>query len=242
MSTRGCVAIKQGEGWRGVYNHWDSYPTGLGKEVWDHLHYSVIQGVVNLQQFAEELLEYGDWREYLNNGVCEYCGKRLGQPVNINVRIFCVPKGSEAEIRAYWEGMSWAKDNPEQVKQCIADDLEVLRNIQKTGYPDPEAKYHSHSRKDDSQITNLDADPLFIEWVYVVDPERRTISILMHKSDGVTEGAIRENPILRDDGFWDYGHCAYKHIKVAEINLDGDEPDWERIEKRAWEDEKAYMG
>lgn len=238
MSTRGCVAIKQDEGWRGVYNHWDSYPTGLGKEVWDYLH----QNGVDLQQFAKELLEYGDWREYLNNGVCEYCGKRLGQPVNISGVICLGTKGSEAEIRAYWEGMSWAKDNPEKVKQSMEQDLAILKNIQETGYSDPDAKYHSHATKDNNQITNLDADPLFIEWVYVIDPERRTMSIIMHKSDGVTKGAIREVQILRDDGFWDYGHCAYKHIQVAEISLNGDEPDWERIEKVTREDEKAYMG
>lgn len=39
MSTRGCIArTANGEGWQGVYQHWDSYPTGLGKELWERLH------------------------------------------------------------------------------------------------------------------------------------------------------------------------------------------------------------
>jgi hypothetical protein len=39
MSTRGCIArTNNGEGWQGVYHHWDSYPKGLGKELWDRLH------------------------------------------------------------------------------------------------------------------------------------------------------------------------------------------------------------
>jgi hypothetical protein len=30
MGTRGCIAKPEGDGWRGRYHHWDSYPTGLG--------------------------------------------------------------------------------------------------------------------------------------------------------------------------------------------------------------------
>jgi hypothetical protein len=30
MGTRGVVAIKDGDGWKGRYIHWDSYPSGVG--------------------------------------------------------------------------------------------------------------------------------------------------------------------------------------------------------------------
>jgi len=30
MSTRSCIARREGDGWRGVYHHNDGYPTGLG--------------------------------------------------------------------------------------------------------------------------------------------------------------------------------------------------------------------
>jgi DNA-directed RNA polymerase subunit RPC12/RpoP len=268
MSTRGCVAIKTEDGWRGVFNHWDSYPTGLGKELWHHLrrtredectyrclecgkefkgrlaipvyHNKEITAIKcpycrgkiarDLKEFAEKLLQYGDWREYLNKGVCEYCGKPKGQPCNISGRIFLPVKKTEEEIREYYEAMPWAKDNPEQVRQSIESDLEILHNIERTGYPDPEAKYHSHRGKE-SQITNLDPDPLFIIWVYVIDPEERTMTVLRSQSDKKTKGEIREEPILRDDGYWDYGHCAFRHVEVAKFSVDGPEPNWEKIEK-----------
>ena len=35
MSTRGAIARLSGEGFKGVYHHWDSYPSGLGKALWD---------------------------------------------------------------------------------------------------------------------------------------------------------------------------------------------------------------
>ena len=230
MSTRGCVAVKEGKGWRGVYNHSDSYPTGLGKELWDYLHKSEI----DLHQFTEGLLEYGDWQEYLNNGICEYCGKRAGQPCNISGLLIIIPgdKATKKDIRAYWNNMPWAPNDPERVALNIKQDIEILDNRRRTGYPDPEAKHHAHITKVDGQITNLDPDPLFIAWVYVIDPDRQVMTILAHKNDKITDGPIREEPILRADGFWDYGHCAYKHVLVAEVDLTGAEPDWEAKEAR----------
>jgi hypothetical protein len=37
VSTRGCIAIGTPESWLGLYNHSDSYPTGLGAEVWNNM-------------------------------------------------------------------------------------------------------------------------------------------------------------------------------------------------------------
>jgi hypothetical protein len=39
MSTRGIIARKTGRrSWEGVYHHFDSYPTCLGKTIWDMIH------------------------------------------------------------------------------------------------------------------------------------------------------------------------------------------------------------
>jgi len=35
MATRSCVAYKTKYGWKGVYSHWDGYPRGVGKVVYD---------------------------------------------------------------------------------------------------------------------------------------------------------------------------------------------------------------
>lgn len=34
MSTRGAITYATGDGFRGVYHHWDSYPSGLGSALW----------------------------------------------------------------------------------------------------------------------------------------------------------------------------------------------------------------
>lgn len=35
MSTRGCIARKTNNGFKGIYNHWDSYPTALGATLYN---------------------------------------------------------------------------------------------------------------------------------------------------------------------------------------------------------------
>jgi len=148
MSTGGCVAVRRKDGgWVGVYSHADSYPTRLGKEVWNHVRRK------NLKQFAEDLLRFSTWNDY-------------------------------------------------------------------------ERKFERSSLV---YITSDNPDPLFIEWVYVVDPERRVIDILVSQGSKKTVGPIRTHPILRDDGYWDYGLCAYKHIRIARVSLKK-EPNWSLIE------------
>jgi len=38
MGTRGCIARLTKKGFEGRYHHWDSYPEGLGKTLWDLYH------------------------------------------------------------------------------------------------------------------------------------------------------------------------------------------------------------
>lgn len=39
MGTRGAIGyFTRGDAWRGRYHHWDSYPTALGKTLWDLYH------------------------------------------------------------------------------------------------------------------------------------------------------------------------------------------------------------
>jgi hypothetical protein len=187
MSTRGCVAIKHGgkEQWLGVYNHSDSYPTGLGKELWDYLH----QPEVNLIRFSVELLKYGDWRDYLGGGICPYCGKvGFGQPCNIRGDIY-------------------------------------LAGVEGKMFPDPDAKYHKHSDPDSKiRSTKAKYDALFIEWVYVVDPIARTITVLTSARDK-GEHTESNSPTNK----WKAPNYCYANVII--IPLDDTEPVWERIEE-----------
>ena len=51
MSTRGCIARKTEQEFVGRYHHSDSYPTGLGKTLWDLYHGHFQENLTNMLEF-----------------------------------------------------------------------------------------------------------------------------------------------------------------------------------------------
>jgi hypothetical protein len=51
----------------------------LGAEVWSEI---IEHGI---DYVATNILKYGDWREYKNKGICEYCGKKTGRAHSITL-------------------------------------------------------------------------------------------------------------------------------------------------------------
>lgn len=196
MSTRGCVAIKTGNmEWRGCYNGSDSHPKGLGKDLWDFLHSEAGE---DLQAVADGLLECTGWYEFLNGGLCEYCGKvRVGYPNIISGKIL----------------------SPSQYGE------EIWANIIRTGFRDPDAKYHDHETKKANVFSkNVQKDASLIQWAYVVDPIAKQVEIF-------TVVRAKGHHIQEDRG----GKLRapnYQYCLVAVVDLNGDEPDWEKIQER----------
>lgn len=52
MSTRGVIARKTAKGWIGVYHHFDSYPAGLGAEMWKLIHKEFKNDISTFLKFA----------------------------------------------------------------------------------------------------------------------------------------------------------------------------------------------
>ncbi|MEM2174363.1 MAG: hypothetical protein QXI58_01880 [Candidatus Micrarchaeia archaeon] len=74
-------------------------------------------------------------------------------------------------------------------------------------------------------------DPLFLEWVYVIDG--KNLAIYHHAVVG-----LRGKPKLRiekKNNLFFYGHCVAKHFLVGKFSLRGKEPDWQKIEEIAKE-------
>lgn len=167
MSTRGCIARVEGDFWRGIYQHWDSYPTRLGKTIWERLH-DGYQG--NISQLLEDAIDKhpGGWSSYPDRCYCHWKGRENDGPM---------------------------------------------------------------------VMTDQDCDPLFIEWVYALDPDSKVMSIFTNASVPKLKGGqhgtlIEASTIQRLDGTVEKTPAHYYvHKLVASVRLDGDEPDWETIEK-----------
>ena len=62
MSTRAVIARQDNDGWEGVYQHSDGYPTGLGRELWRTVH-----TYGSLDCFLEDVIDAhpGGWSQFV---------------------------------------------------------------------------------------------------------------------------------------------------------------------------------
>ena len=116
MSTRGVIAFKTEEGWKGVYNHLDSYPDDLGQ---------------SLVTYIEDKMKEGLSKK---------------------------------------EAIQYLIDN------CIKDG--------KGWYAFPDSQYEESEELMDQD----NFSPLFMEYIYILDPETESMNILAHKYVRVENG------------------------------------------------------
>jgi len=85
IKKRGAVAIRHSDNsWTGVYKSDGAQPITFGPDIWERLQ----NNWKNLLLWGKDLLQYGYWNDYINNGLCPYCGKfGLGQPINMHLSI-----------------------------------------------------------------------------------------------------------------------------------------------------------
>lgn len=163
MSTRGCVAKKNGEGWEGVYNHFDSYQ--LHQDVWNEI------------------------------------------------------KARKAE------GMT--------TKEAILDVIKLIEDNPQGFSAFPDSPYDK-DRDGNMVITDKSPDPLFMEYVVILDPEAETMEVLGNKiahAESVPEfdrtsgiRMLKHNRRYKYVGYlWYYGHCVCWHRHLLTVDLNADE-------------------
>lgn len=79
MSTRGCIARPLGDsGFTGRYNHFDSYPSGLGRDIWHVLHGRFAGDATVFAKFAID--EHpGGWSSFPDKCYCHWQGREEGE-------------------------------------------------------------------------------------------------------------------------------------------------------------------
>lgn len=225
MSTSGFVGIGTPDQFHARYNHYDSYPTGLGLEVWTTVQ-RFLSDDGNLHGFARTLLGYTDWRQMEAGGICEYCGQRTSQPHSISGVLGIADQFSHAaSLAAYRATLQQRGFSAPDARRRAQAEWPIVRNLRRTGYPDPEAQHHRHDTLADSDITPDTINWLFMEWGYLVDPDAHTLHVMV----GCIETPLTYTvDIIRRDGtheLWDQRQ-RYTGAVVASYDLAGPEPAW----------------
>ena len=155
MSTRGIIAQAKGDGFEGVYQHSDSYPNGLGPDLWQALQARGAKAVV-----VEDIEAHrGGWSTYPDRCYCH----------------------------------TMERNGPEMV------------------------------------MTQSQADWLFIEWGYVIDPDSNRL--------GVVVGLVREPGdhaefSERNGNRREWREDNYGYRLVGSFPIDGPEPEWSVLEEQ----------
>lgn len=192
MGTRGVIAERHGQSWRGRYHHWDSYPTGLGKSLW-HVIPGVFGGNLEValnfllrQHTSWSTIQGADWTKeagYIEDAKCRKCGKKY-------------ESGHEEKTGHKFE---WPRSS------------------------DSGPKCHCHgSRNEKSGKYITEGDDCGVEWAYVLDKKKATLTVLRH--------------IWREKGTQYVGIGGLSAIQplswedCGTFRLDGAEPDWAKVE------------
>ena len=68
---KGGLVVQTKEKWVGLCKNSEANPTLFGPEIWELLQ----KHCLRVPALAQELLKYGYWEDYKNNGYCDMCGK-----------------------------------------------------------------------------------------------------------------------------------------------------------------------
>lgn len=178
MSTRSCIARKEGDGWRGVYHHSNGYPSGLGCYIFRLIRQKYQRDVAAFLKWAIDEHD-GGWSHIYPGDVVRNA------------------KGG---------GSFFDKKRPQP--QCYCHGYFAKRDGISPGKGDGIQSNENHA--------------FGLEWVYVLDPDSKTMAIFEHGGQGCPDYARIRIPSPPGQG-----PCT--KLKAV-VHLDDPEPDWWEME------------
>lgn len=216
MSTRGVIARPNGDGFVGRYHHWDSYPSGLGKTLYDWAQQLPLDRMLRL------LLDEhpAGWSTIVRTDPalapgfinishperrCVLCGMKLWE-----------------HYRQYYQQKGLPL--PERFG-CVPRDVYLLTDHapeQETFPADSRPQCYCHGERGEPEqvVTEKDASAIGCEYAYVIDEKAGTMAIL---SSYCRDGR-------KMIGMFGMGDPEAVWRPIAIVSLDGPEPDWERLD------------
>ena len=214
MSTRGVIARQKGDSFEGRYHHWDSYPTGLGKTLWELAH----------NQFKGDI--EGMLRILIDEhpaGWSTICNKDFSLSVGYNNldKGNCLTCGKPSWEHYYQEWDSHGKRLTAKARQSMANGiymaLEHSFEVQRT--INAECYCHGDRSEDELLVTEKNAADMGCEYAYVFSDNGVMTILSSLNCDG-----------SKMIGMFGMGNPEARWGVLAAVPLDGLEPDWHALQ------------
>ena len=217
MSTRGVIARQKGDSFEGRYHHWDSYPTGLGKALWELAH----------NQFK------GDIEGMLHILIDEHpagwstiCNKDFSLAVGFNEfgKGNCLTCGKQSWEHYYQEWESHGKRLTTKARQSMAKGnyMALGHSFEAQRTTNAECYCHGDRAEDELLVTEKNATDMGCEYAYVFSTNGVMTILSSYNGDG-----------SKMIGMFGMGNPEAQWGVLAVIQLNGLEPDWQMIEMAA---------
>lgn len=225
MSTRAAIARPNGESesgaprFKGRYHHWDGYPSGLGatlfeiyRSVFDRDIEAMLKMLLDKHPAGWSTINGADWslpaapRDHFME-LCKVCGEPNWKHYAQNYEPYGLPRpetqpddpyGVQVFDHAYEHDFDRAHG-----PQCYCHDAEGKRT-----------KEHEPAWL----VTEKNAAGSGVEWVYVLDAEKRTMAVL--------SSYVGDAKMI---GMFGAGDPNADWHTIAVVDLDGPEPAWDQI-------------
>ena len=215
MSTRGVIARQQGDSFQGRYHHWDSYPSGLGKALWELTH---CQFKGNLDGMLHILIDEhpAGWSTIVN--------KDFSLPAGFNEmgKGNCLVCGKASWEHYYQEWESHGKRLTAKAHQEMTNGnyMSLGHSFETPRSTNAECYCHGDRREEELLVTPENAAGMGCEYVYVFSTNSVMTILSSYNGDG-----------SKMIGMFGMGNPEAKWGVLAIAPLDGPEPDWKALER-----------
>lgn len=234
MATRGAIArLRSCEPlvFAGAYHHWDSYPTGLGKTLWElyHGHFqkdleAMLQTLIDAHPAGWSSIHSSDFSQTPGFVETNFTDKNFIEASRSETRatetqatetLLCNGNGQSAKVQSA---------NAQSTQDCADCD---------EGSPPPSCYCHGDRHEAAWVVTEKNAAGSGIEWVYAFS-EGDILSVLRcyTQSPRRYQRAASEPQTTPMIGMFGSGDPEAAWHVVERIELNGVEPDWNHLEDK----------
>jgi hypothetical protein len=221
MGTRGVIARAAGDGFAGRYHHWDSYPEGLGKALWDLAHGRFRNDLEGMMRFLIDEHPAG-WSTIVGADFSQTPGFHESAKEE-DVCLTC-GKPNWTHYYQYYEkhGMVVPPEGKKQIEEGRGY-VALGHSFKGQTYANAQCYCHGDRADDEQLLTEKNASASGCEYAYVFSTKNGGIMTVLSSYSNDGSKMIGMFGMGDPDAHWRI---------LAQVELDGPDPDWNNLERQ----------